>query len=117
MIEISEKRLMGPVIRLHPNDNVVVARVDVPLGLAFETDVAGERITSKSQVTAGYKIATKKILKGEPILKYSVTVGFAHVDIEPGALVHSHNTEFREFDRDYAHASEFRPVQLLPESE
>ena len=117
MIETSEKRLMGPVIRLHPNDNVVVARVDVPLGLAFETDVAGERITSKSQVTAGYKIATKKILKGQPILKYSVTVGFAHVDIEPGALVHSHNTEFREFDRDYAHASEFKPVELLPESE
>ena len=117
MIETSEKRLMGPVIRLHPNDNVVVARVDVPLGMAFETDVAGERITSKSQVTAGYKIATKKILKGQPILKYSVTVGFAHVDIEPGALVHSHNTEFREFDRDYAHASEFKPVELLPESE
>ncbi len=116
MIETSNKRLMGPVIRLHPNDNVVVARVDVPIGLAFETE-EGERITSKSQVTAGYKIATKKILKGEPILKYSVIVGFAHGDIEPGKMVHSHNTEFREFDRDYAFASEFKPVQLLPEAE
>lgn len=117
MIETSVKRMMGPVIRLHPNDNIVVARVDVPIGLTFETDVAGERITSKSQVTAGYKIATRKILKGQPILKYSVTVGFAHVDIEPGTMVHSHNTEFREFDRDYAHASEYKPVQLVPESE
>jgi altronate hydrolase len=117
MIETSEKRMMGPVIRLHPNDNVVVARVDVPLGMSFETDVPGERITSKAQVTAGYKIATKKILKGKPILKYSVTVGFAHVDIEPGTMVHSHNTEFKEFDRDYAYASEFKPVQMLPESE
>jgi altronate hydrolase len=116
MIETSNKRLMGPVIRLHPNDNVVVARVDVPIGLAFDTE-EGERVTSKSQVTAGYKIATKKILKGEPILKYSVIVGFAHVDIEPGTMVHSHNTEFREFDRDYAYASEFKPVTLLPESE
>lgn len=109
--------MLGPVIRLHPNDNVVVARVDVPIGMTFETDVPGERITSKSQVTAGYKIATKKILKGQPILKYSVTVGFAHVDIEPGTLVHSHNTEFKEFDRDYAHASEFKPVQLVPEDQ
>ncbi len=117
MIETTEKRMIGPVIRLHPNDNVVVARVNVPIGQSFETDVPGEHITSKSQVTAGYKIATKKILKGQPILKYNVTVGFAHVDIEPGTMVHSHNTEFREFDRDYAYASEFKPVQMLPENE
>jgi altronate hydrolase len=114
MIETSDKRMMGPVIRLHPNDNVVVARIDVPIGMAFDTE-AGERITSKAQVTAGYKIATKKIPKGQPILKYNVTVGFAHVDIEPGTMVHSHNTEFKEFDRDYAYSSEYQPVQLLPE--
>ena len=34
MIEISEKRLIGPIIRLHPNDNIVVARVDVAIGEA-----------------------------------------------------------------------------------
>lgn len=113
MIEISEKRLIGPVIRLHHNDNIVVARVDVAIG----TEVLGENFTSRSQVPAGYKIAAKKIYKGEPILKYSVTVGFANVDIEPGTMVHSHNTEFREFDRDYAYASEFKPVQMVPEAE
>lgn len=109
----TDKRMIGPVIRLHPDDNVVVARLDVPIGL----QVPGENFTSRSQVPAGYKIAARRIRKGEPILKYSVTVGFANVDIEPGAMVHSHNTEFREFDRDYAHASEFKPVQLLPENE
>ena len=113
MIEISSKTLIGPIIRLHPNDNVVVARVDVPIGM----EVPSEKFTSRSQVTAGYKIATRKILKGDPILKYNVTVGFASTDIEPGSMVHSHNTEFREFDRDYAHASEFKAVQALPESE
>ena len=113
MIEISQKRLLGPIIRLHPNDNIVVARLDVAIG----TEVPSENFTSRSQVPAGYKIATRKILKGEPILKYSVTVGFANVDIEPGTMVHSHNTEFREFDRDYAYASEFKPVQMVPESE
>lgn len=113
MLEISKKRLIGPVIRLHPNDNIVVARVDVALGTA----VPGENFTSRSQVPAAYKIAARKIRKGEPILKYSVTIGFASVDIEPGTMVHSHNTEFREFDRDYAYASEFKPVPMVPESE
>ena len=63
MIETSEKKLAGPIIRLHPNDNIVVARVDVAIGRS----VPSENFTSRSQVPAGYKIATKKILKGEPI--------------------------------------------------
>ncbi len=113
MIETSEKKLAGPIIRLHPNDNIVVARVDVAIG----ESVPSEHFTSRSQVPAGYKIAAKKILKSEPILKYNVTVGFANTDIEPGTMVHSHNTEFREFDRDYAYASEYQPTVLLPESE
>ena len=113
MIETSQKKLSGSIIRLHPNDNIVVARVDMTIG----TDVPSENMVCKSQVPAGYKIASRKILKGEPILKYAVTVGFANTDIEPGYMVHSHNTEFREFDRDYAHASEFKPVEMIPESE
>ena len=113
MIETSGKKLVGPIIRLHPSDNVVVARIDIGIG----TEVPSEHFTSRSQVPAGYKIAAKKILKGEPILKYNVTVGFANTDIEAGTMVHSHNTEFREFDRDYAYASEFKATQMLPESE
>ena len=113
MIETSGKKLAGPIIRLHPNDNIVVARVDVAIG----TEVPSENFTSRSQAPAGYKIASKKILVGEPILKYNVTVGFANTDIEAGTMVHSHNTEFREFDRDYAYASEYQPTTLLPEAE
>ena len=110
MIETAEKRMTGPVIRLHSRDNVVVARVDVALG----EPIPGENISSRGQVPAGYKIAARAIAKGEPILKYNVVIGFAAADIAPGTLVHSHNTEFREFDRDYAHASEYRAVDFLP---
>jgi altronate hydrolase len=113
MIELSAKRITGNVIRLHPDDNVVVARTDVGLGEA----VAGEDVTSLSQVQAGYKIAARHIGAGEPILKYSVTIGFAAKEIPPGMMVHSHNMSFEEFDRDYAHATEYRPVTLVPEAE
>lgn len=113
MIEISEKKVIGPIIRLHPNDNIVVARMDVAIG----TPVPSENISIRSQVPAGYKIAAKKITAGDPILKYNVIVGFANTDIEPGAMVHSHNTEFREFGRDYAYASEYKATQFLPENQ
>ena len=62
MIEMSEKRLIGPIIRLHPHDNVVVARVDIGIGTA----VPSENFTSRSQVPAGYKIAAKKFSRVNP---------------------------------------------------
>jgi altronate hydrolase len=113
MIETSEKRVTGRIIRLHPNDNIVVARVELGIGAPIE----GENITSRSQVPAGYKIAAKRIAKGEPIRKYNVVIGFAATDIEPGVMVHNHNMDFRDFDRDYAHASEYQPVDLLPQAQ
>ena len=103
----------APVIRLHARDNVVVARGDVGIG----TTVPAEGFVTRSQVPAGYKIAARAIGKGEPIRKYDVVVGFAAADIAPGTLVHAHNTEFREFDRDYAFARDFRPVALLPDAQ
>lgn len=113
MITVGEKRAIGRVIHLHPQDNVAVARAPIAIG----DSVDGNGLISRAQIPAGYKVAMHPISRGEPIRKYNVVVGFASTDIEPGSLVHSHNTEFREFDRDYAYASEYRPVALLPEAE
>lgn len=110
MIELTRKSIVGPIIRLHPLDNVVIARGDVGIG----TRVEGEGFVSRSQVPAGYKIAATAIARGEPIRKYNVVIGFAATDIPAGTLVHAHNMDFREFDRDYAHASEYRAVEMIP---
>jgi altronate hydrolase len=110
MLDLAAKRIAGPVIRLHPNYNVVVARVDVAIG----TPIPSEGIASKSQVSAGHKIAARAIRAGEPILKYNVCIGFAASDIAPGTLLHSHNMVLHEFDRDYAFGRDYVPVELLP---
>ena len=113
MIEIGERPAAGLAIRLHENDNVVIARADLPIGAKLER----EGLTVRSQVQAGHKVAARAIKLGEPILKYNVTIGFAAADIAAGTFVHSHNMEFREFDRDYAHAQDYRPVAMLPSNE
>ena len=113
MIEIHDKPATGATIRLHAADNVVVARTDLAIGAKLEP----EGLTCRSQVQAGHKIAARAIRAGEPILKYNVTIGFASADIPAGAWVHGHNMEFREFQRDYAFAQDYRAVDLLPESE
>ena len=112
MIEIKEKTVTGKAIRLHDADNVLIARIDLALGAKIEGG-----LTCRGQVQAGHKVASRTIPKGEPIFKYNVVIGFAAVDIAPGSYVHTHNMQFREFDRDYAYAEEFQPLQMLPQAE
>ncbi|MBU8544056.1 MULTISPECIES: UxaA family hydrolase [Roseomonadaceae] len=113
MIDLKAKRLNGPVIRLHPDDNVVVARIDIEPG----TSIPGENMLARNKVPAGYKIATTQLRKGDPVLKYQVTIGFAAEDIPAGTMVHAHNIDFREFDRDYAIGRDYRPVEMIPEDQ
>ncbi|MGK7863683.1 UxaA family hydrolase [Falsiroseomonas sp. E2-1-a4] len=113
MIDLKAKRLNGPVIRLHPDDNVVVARIDIEPG----TSIPGENMLARNAVPAGYKIATTQLRKGDPVLKYQVTIGFAAEDIPAGTMVHAHNIDFREFDRDYAIGRDYRPVEMIPEDQ
>ncbi|WPB57472.1 altronate dehydratase family protein [Xylophilus sp. GOD-11R] len=107
---VAEKQVVGAVIRLHSQDNVVVARREVALGEPLD----GGRYRSRSQVPAGYKIASADIRAGDAIRKYNVTIGFAATDIAVGTMVHSHNVDFREFDRDYAFSRDYRPVEMVP---
>jgi altronate hydrolase len=113
LIDLGAKRMAGPVIRLNPKDNVVVARVPVSKG----TPIPEEGIVSRDDVQHGYKIAAEFIRTGDAIRKYNVVIGFAACDIEPGTMVHSHNIEFREFDRDYAYCQDYQPVEMLPDAE
>ncbi len=100
-------------IRLHPNDNVLVARADLAQG----SILAEEKLTCLNRIPAGHKVAARAIGKGEAVLKYNTTIGFASADIAPGTLLHRLNMEFREFDRDYAYARDYKPVDMVPAPE
>ena len=107
------KNFAAQAIRLHANDNVVIARVDIAQGAS----IPEEGLTCLNRIPAGHKVAAKAIAKGEPVLKYNTVIGFASNDIRPGTLLHRLNMEFREFDRDYAYAQEYKPTVFLPDAE
>jgi len=98
-------------IRLAPEDNVVVARVDVLSG----TEITGEGVTALDVVPAGHKIATRPIAVGEPVRKYDQIIGFASEPVEAGAHVHVHNCAMGDFERDYAIGRDMKPVDFVPE--
>ena len=69
-------------IRLHPGDNVIVARMDILPG----TRVEGE-VVAATRVPPGHKILTRAVKKGEALRKYNQIIGFATDDLVAGTLV------------------------------
>jgi len=100
-------------IRLHPSDNVVVARLDLLPG----TELPEEGITALGPVPAGHKIATAPIAAGEPVRKYGQILGFTTVAVRPGEHVHTHNLAMGDFARDYAFCADARPTDWVPENQ
>jgi arabinonate dehydratase len=104
-------RAASPVIRLHPNDDVVIARHQLVGGM----QVAEEKLVVNGLIPAGHKIASRRILAGQPVHRYSQVIGMATQDIEPGRHVHTHNLAMAEFARDYAYCADARPTSYLAE--
>src|SRR6187399_2995517 len=95
-------------IRLHPNDNVVVARMDILSGTKVEGEVAAE-----TRVPPGHKILTRAVRKGEPLRKYNQIIGFATDDLPPGTHIHTHNCVMGDFERDYAFCADAHPTPYI----
>ena len=88
---------MNNLIVLNNNDNVGVAQFIIP----EKTKIEGKDIVTRDPIPFGHKVCLKTINKGEPVIKYDQIIGFASRDINSGEHVHSHNLEFKEFDRNY----------------
>jgi len=99
------------VIRIHPNDDVVIARRQLVGG----TRIEDEGVVVAGLVPPGHKIATRAIRAGEPVRRYDQIIGSAKQDIAPGQHVHTHNLEFSSFARDYAAASAARATGYVAE--
>ena len=98
---------MTPFIRLHPSDDVLIARQQLLGG----TSVEG--IPVKGLIPAGHKIATHAMVPGEPVRRYNQIIGFASRAIAAGEHIHTHNLDMGpnkgDFERDYAFGADVKP--------
>ena len=101
------------LLRLHPADNVLIAKSALALGQALPE--SGLRV--RAQVPAGHKIAATRIAAGEPVRKYNAVIGVAARAIEAGDHVHTHNIALADFQRDPAFGRDVVAVHYLPDSE
>jgi altronate hydrolase len=86
------------VVRLHPDDSVVVAGTGLPAG----TDIGERPVRLRADVPAGHKIAVRALAAGEPVRKFGQVIGVAAVDIAPGEHVHTHNLAFADVAHEHA---------------
>ncbi|SCU73420.1 Altronate dehydratase [Cupriavidus necator] len=94
------------VIRLHPQDDVVISLGQLVAG----TPILSEGITVAGLIPPGHKMATRAIDPGAPVRRYGQIIGFASQEIRPGQHVHTHNLAMGDFTRDYAFGEEARPT-------
>ncbi len=96
-------------IRLHPDDDVVIARQQLVGG----TRLIDENVTVAGLVPPAHKVATRALAKGAPVRRYNQVIGFASRDIAPGEHVHLHNLAMGSFDRDYAFGADATPTRYV----
>ena len=100
---------LPPVIRLSPEDGVVIARIGLPPG----TPVAPGVHVRERRVPPGHKVATRAHAAGEPVRRYGQIIGFATEAISPGDWVHTHNLAMGDFSKDYAWGADARATEFV----
>src|SRR3954454_5039316 len=96
---------ISPVIRLHPDDGVLIARASLPPGT-----VVADGVTTVERIPSGHKVAIKPIALGAPVIRYGQIIGFATVPIAPGQNVHVQNCGMDDCAKDYAYCVDVKPT-------
>jgi len=92
---MSTEANVPPLLRLHVDDDVAVARIALAAGAEL-TSPGGGILLVLSDIPAGHKIATRDVAVGAPVRKYGQVIGVATTAIASGEHVHVHNLEMAD---------------------
>ena len=84
---------MTPFIRLHPADDVLIARAQLVSGAQVEN------IIVKGLIPPGHKVASRALATGDAVRRYNQIIGFASRPIAAGEHVHTQNLDMGEIGR------------------
>jgi hypothetical protein len=80
---------LPPLLLLHPDDNIVVARRDIAAGESVQLD--GESFRLPAAVELGHKLARRALAPDTRVLKYGAPIGSMKTAVARGEHVHLHN--------------------------
>jgi D-threo-aldose 1-dehydrogenase len=79
----------GPLILLHPDDNVLICVAPISAGDRLLTS-SGD-IPAREDIMVGHKVARWALSAGDKIIKYGAPIGSMTAAVTPGEWVHMHN--------------------------
>jgi altronate hydrolase len=88
-------------IWLHPDDNVAIARQEIPTGTQLVLP-GGNAVSLTRSIPAGHKLALELVAIGQIVRRYGHPIGLATMTIAPGDWVHSHNLEVPRIQKEYS---------------
>lgn len=80
---------LPPLLLLHPDDNILVARRDIAAGERVEMD--GDTLVIPAAVELGHKLARRALAAETRVLKYGAPIGSLKLAVGRGEHVHLHN--------------------------
>ena len=80
-----------PYLKIHPDDNVLVALKDLPSGISFLLE--GDQVTLPQDVPAKHKFFINNMAEGDDVIMYGTLVGKAQSGIPKGGLMTTGNTK------------------------
>jgi hypothetical protein len=80
---------LPPLLLLHPDDNILVARRDIAAG--ERVDIDGESFIVPAAVELGHKLARRALAADARVLKYGAPIGSMKTAVARGEHVHLHN--------------------------
>jgi hypothetical protein len=80
---------LPPLLLLHPDDNILVARRDIAQGERVEID--GQTFIIPAAIELGHKLARRALAADTPVLKYGAPIGSTKAAVAPCEHVHLHN--------------------------
>jgi len=123
-------------VRLHPQDDVAIAKINLQVGLVLTLETKERphtptpphshtpalphphtQILVRQPIPSGHKVALREIATGAPVHRYGQVIGFASQTITPGEHVHTHNLGLQDFAREYAFGLNVQSVALVPKSD
>jgi altronate hydrolase len=104
--------LTEKAVVLRPEDDVAIAKVELPKGLVLEDGASTLELAA--DVRPGHKVARRAVSRGEAVRRYGQVIGYATQDIAPGDHVHTHNLGFGTHQRAYEFGTDVKPVDFYP---
>ena len=89
MTDHTDPGRLPPLLLLHPDDNILVARRDIAAGERVDMD--GESFNMPMAIELGHKLARRALAPETRVLKYGAPIGSMKAAVARGEHVHLHN--------------------------